>query len=136
MAAIGRATICGRGLIQCPSLPEQHREPERSVGNATLIGPAVHRLGIGECTPVLEQNAEIERPDRVAALVGAPERRLGLGQCTPVREQHTEPERSVGIATRIGPANAASASASPPCSSSKRPRFEAAVPWPRSSARP
>ncbi len=73
MAAIGGTTVCVRGLMHCPSLPEQHREPERSLGDATLIRPAIHRLGIGERTLVLEQNAEIERRGLVAALVGAPD---------------------------------------------------------------
>ena len=47
VAAARRATVRVRRLIECPSLREQHPEPERTIGIATLIGPAVCRLGLG-----------------------------------------------------------------------------------------
>jgi hypothetical protein len=90
VAAIRRTTVCRGSLVECPSLPEQHPEPERTVGNATLIGPAIRRLGFGPRATVLEQHAMIERRVRVAAFVRAPERRLGFGRRSMFREQHAE----------------------------------------------
>ena len=117
VAAIRRAAVCGRGLIESASLPEQqHGEPKRAVGIAALVGPAVRRLGLGQHPTVLEQNAEIERRDRVAALIRAPECRLGLGQCPMLCEQHAELQsRGIVAATDARP-YAAAASSNAPCS--------------------
>ena len=102
VAAIRRAAVCGRGLIESASLPEQqHGEPKRAVGIAALVGPAVRRLGLGQHPTVLEQNAEIERRDRVAAFIRAPECRLGLGQRPMLCEQHAELQ-SRGIVAATG----------------------------------
>ncbi len=79
VAAARRATVRVRRLIECPSLREQHPEPERTIGIATLIGPAVCRLGLGQRPSLFEQNTEIERRGPVAAFVGAPERGLSFG---------------------------------------------------------
>ncbi len=55
-----------------PLAPEQHTEPERPVGIATRIGPAIRRLGLGQPPLLFEQETEVRGGGAIATLIGAP----------------------------------------------------------------
>ncbi|MGO9908712.1 MAG: hypothetical protein ACLPY3_23795, partial [Solirubrobacteraceae bacterium] len=103
VAAARRATVRVRRLIECPSLREQHPEPERTIGIATLIGAAVCRLGLGQRPLLFEQSTEVRGGTAMATLVGATVCRLGLGQPPLLFEQSAEVRGgSAPMVTRIG----------------------------------
>ena len=102
MAAAGRAIVRGRGLIQCSSPPEQHPEPERTVVIATLIGPAVSRLGLGQRPLLFEQSAEVRGGGAMATLIGATISCLRFNHAPLGLEQQAEVESASAVAELIG----------------------------------
>ena len=83
---------------------EQHRELERAVDNAAVIGSAIGRCGAGAVAALFEQHAEVVSRGAMAALVGARQPLFGFGQSVVLGEQHPELERAVGIASLVGSA--------------------------------
>ena len=83
-------------------LPEQHREPERTVGIAALIGPAVSRLSLGQRPLLFEQSAEVRGGGAMATLIGATIGRLRFDHAPLALEQQTEVESASGVAELIG----------------------------------
>ncbi len=81
---------------------EQHRERERSIGDAPLVGPAVGRRSPRDLAAFLEQHPEVVSGGRMAPLVGARQPQLGFGEPVLTSEQHRELERGVGISALVG----------------------------------
>ena len=91
------------GFIESVRPGKQHREGERRLGIAGIVGATICRGGAREIAAILEEDAEVVCGVGVPALVRACKRLLGIGQPVRLDQQHGEGERAVSVAALVGP---------------------------------